>query len=140
MNMINSKKAREYIDGFAQTREYFPPFVTGTECAFCKFFNQKTSRCRVRFFPEYTDSWRTCNSFVEEDYDKFYCVAFKEKDVVQAVEIAEAEARERFIEALKSIKISDIDAPTFTHTKQFREHFDYIKSEFLRIIDNFNTN
>ena len=100
--MINSKKARKYIDGFAQTREYSPPPATGTECAFCKFFDPKTSRCKVRFLLEYTGSWRTCELFVEEDRDKSDCVSFKEKDVVRAVEIAEEEARERAITAFYS--------------------------------------
>lgn len=27
------------------------------------------------------------------------------------------------------IKLSDIDSPVFTHTKEFREHFDYIMSK-----------
>lgn len=33
------------------------------------------------------------------------------------------------------ISIADInDAPMFTHTKKFREHFSYIKSEFVRLL------
>lgn len=37
------------------------------------------------------------------------------------------------LDMLQSINLSDIDAPVFTHTRQFREHFDYIKKKFIEI-------
>lgn len=37
---------------------------------------------------------------------------------------------------LKNITLADIDAPVFTHTQQFREHFDFIKSRFLEVVAN----
>lgn len=30
---------------------------------------------------------------------------------------------------IMELKLSDIDSPAFTHTKEFREHFDYIMSK-----------
>lgn len=30
------------------------------------------------------------------------------------------------------LKLSDIDSPVFTHTKEFREHFDYIMSKIKK--------
>lgn len=32
------------------------------------------------------------------------------------------------------MKLSDIDSPIFTHTKEFREHFDYIMSEVKKVM------
>ena len=31
------------------------------------------------------------------------------------------------------MNLSDIDSPVFTHTKEFREHFDYIMSEVKKL-------
>lgn len=36
---------------------------------------------------------------------------------------------------IQDISIADInDAPMFTHTKQFRDHFNYIKNEFIQLL------
>lgn len=32
-----------------------------------------------------------------------------------------------------NMNLSDIDSPVFTHTKEFREHFDYIMSEVKKL-------
>ena len=32
-----------------------------------------------------------------------------------------------------NMNLSDIDSPVFTHTKEFREHYDYIKSEVKKL-------
>ena len=32
-----------------------------------------------------------------------------------------------------NMNLSDIDSPEFTHTKEFREHFDYIMSEVKKL-------
>ena len=32
-----------------------------------------------------------------------------------------------------NMNLSDIDSPVFTHTKEFREHFDYIISEVKKL-------
>lgn len=35
---------------------------------------------------------------------------------------------------LQNITLADIDAPAFTHTQQFKEYFDYIKSKFIEVL------
>jgi hypothetical protein len=35
---------------------------------------------------------------------------------------------------INDILLSDIDAPIFTHTKEFENHFNYIKSKFIEIL------
>lgn len=35
---------------------------------------------------------------------------------------------------ITNLSICDIDAPTFTHTKEFRSHFDYIKKCFIELL------
>ena len=57
---------------------------------------------------------------------------FYEKDVVRAVEIAEEEIRDCVI----GLKITDVDAPIFTHSKMFDKYFYYIKDMFIGAIDN----
>jgi hypothetical protein len=42
------------------------------------------------------------------------------------------------IALIKNILLSDIDAPVFTHSPQFKKHFDYIKKKFLEIIETTN--
>jgi hypothetical protein len=37
-------------------------------------------------------------------------------------------------QTIQNIQLDDIDAPVFTHSPQFRDHFDYIKKKFLEII------
>jgi hypothetical protein len=39
---------------------------------------------------------------------------------------------------IQNIYLSDIDAPVFTHSPQFKEHFDYIKSKFIEIVSKGN--
>lgn len=57
----------------------------------------------------------------------------------KAVVIAEQEAEERHAKEMQELKdkitnlsICDIDAPVFTHTIEFRSHFDYIKKWFIQ--------
>ena len=39
-----------------------------------------------------------------------------------------------FLHKLKKIQLSDIDAPAFTHSVRFKEHFDYIKETFVQML------
>lgn len=57
----------------------------------------------------------------------------------EAIIIAETEAEERHQKQLQELRdkitnlsICDIDAPVFTHTREFRSHFDYIKKCFTQ--------
>lgn len=36
---------------------------------------------------------------------------------------------------LRAIQLTDIDAPIFTHTKEFEAHFSYIKGKFIELIN-----
>ena len=45
-------------------------------------------------------------------------------------------ARSEHVKCMSDIvnmNLSDIDSPVFTHTKEFREHFDYIMSEVKKL-------
>lgn len=44
------------------------------------------------------------------------------------------EAGQPSILALQNLTLADIDAPTFTHTEEFRKHFDYIKDKFMEVL------
>lgn len=64
---------------------------------------------------------------------------FAVADIEYCVVIAEQEAEERHAKELQELKdkitnlsICDIDAPVFTHTIEFRSHFDYIKKWFIQ--------
>ena len=39
----------------------------------------------------------------------------------------------KFMSDIVNMNLSDIDSPVFTHTKEFREHFDYIMSEVKKL-------
>lgn len=38
------------------------------------------------------------------------------------------------LERLEAIRITDMDAPVFTHSPQFRKHFEYIQGKFVEIL------
>lgn len=38
------------------------------------------------------------------------------------------------LERLEAIRITDMDAPVFTHSPQFRKHFEYIQGKFIEIL------
>lgn len=40
------------------------------------------------------------------------------------------------IQRIKDFNLSDVDAPVFTHTKEFAAHFSYIKGKLMDIIKN----
>lgn len=44
------------------------------------------------------------------------------------------EAGQPVLQVLQNITLADIDAPTFTHTAEFRKHFDYIKGKFIEVL------
>lgn len=59
--------------------------------------------------------------------------------VVEAIIIAETELTEHYEQQLQELRdritnlsICDIDTPVFTHTREFRLHFDYIKKCFTQ--------
>lgn len=61
-------------------------------------------------------------------YAKFYAQKVANEDN-QSTEQAS------HIQNVNDISIADInDAPVFAHTLRFREHFNYIKSEFIRLL------
>lgn len=45
-----------------------------------------------------------------------------------------AAGREEVLQRIKDFSLSDVDAPVFTHTKEFRAHFSYIKGKLMDII------
>lgn len=59
-----------------------------------------------------------------EWYDESGTAAVREEDA----------ASKEVIERIKDLQLSDIDAPVFTHTKEFRAHFSYIKGKLMDII------
>lgn len=40
------------------------------------------------------------------------------------------------IDRIKAFNLSDVDAPVFTHTKEFEAHFSYIKGKLMDVITN----
>lgn len=44
------------------------------------------------------------------------------------------EAGQPALQVLQNFTLADIDAPTFTHTAEFRKHFDYIKGKFMEVL------
>lgn len=43
-----------------------------------------------------------------------------------------------YLKAIQDFELPDIDAPVFTHTQQFRQHFDYIKKHFIVYLESLN--
>lgn len=53
----------------------------------------------------------------------------------QAIDICESDfvAGAKYVQNIvNQFNITDIDVPVFTHTKEFRDHFEYIKKELIK--------
>lgn len=50
-----------------------------------------------------------------------------------------AAGREEVLQHIKDFNLSDVDAPAFTHTKEFEAHFSYIKGKLMDLIRKYET-